>query len=119
MVGAWGECFVGDRPRWRFGLVGVVESIQMPVAGIKPSQRVRVIQTIRMREGDWHSGVEGEVVSVASKPTGSWFAHGKDDKLWLTRLRIRKDDGELVDLVLDRDSVVTVLDDTSTTEDGE
>lgn len=88
----------------------------MPAPSMKPSQRVRVLQTIRMREGDWQTGVEGEIVSVESKPTGSWFAHGKDDKLWLTRLRIRKDDGELVDLILDRDSVVTVLDDDSGSE---
>ena len=83
----------------------------MPVASIKPSQRVRVLQTIHTREGDWRHSGEGEVLSVESKPTGSWFAHGKGDKLWLTRLRIRKEDGELVDLVLYRDSVVTVLDD--------
>lgn len=88
----------------------------MPALSMKPSQRVRVLQTIRMREGDWQTGVEGEIVSVESKPTGSWFAHGKDDKLWLTRLRIRKDDGELVDLILDRDSVVTVLDGDSGSE---
>lgn len=88
----------------------------MPAPSMKPFQRVRVLQTIRMREGDWQTGVEGEIVSVESKPTGSWFAHGKDDKLWLTRLRIRKDDGELVDLILDRDSVVTVLDGDSGSE---
>lgn len=91
----------------------------MPAASMKPSQRVRVQQTVHTREGDWQTGVEGEIVSVGSKPTGSWFVHGKGDKLWLTRLRIRKEDGELVDLVLDRDSVVTVLDDDSTTEVGD
>lgn len=85
----------------------------MSPENIKPSQRVRVLQTVHAREGDWHTGVEGEVVAVASKPTGSWFAHGKNEKLWLTRLRIRKDDGELVELVLDRDSVVTTVGETS------
>jgi len=91
----------------------------MSIESIRPSQRVRVLQTVHAREGDWHAGVEGEVVSVESKPTGSWFAHGKNDKLWLTRLRIRKDDGELVDLVLDRDSVVTTLGENSAAGSGE
>lgn len=86
---------------------------------LRPSQRVRVLQTVHTREGDWQTGIEGVIVSVASKPTGSWFAHGKNDKLWLTRLRIRQDDGELVDFVLDRDSVVTILDDESAAAGGE
>ncbi len=91
----------------------------MPAASMKPSQRVRVVQTVHTREDDWHTSVEGEIVSVESKPTGSWFAHGKGDKLWLTRLLIRKRDGELVDLVLDRGSTVTVLDDNSSTAGDE
>ena len=78
---------------------------------LEPSQRVRILQTVHAREGDWQTEIEGKIVSIASKPTGSWFVHGKNDKLWLRRLTIRKDDGELADLVLDRDSVVTILDD--------
>jgi len=82
----------------------------MPDPRLKPSQKVRVVQSIDTREGVWRTEVEGKVISVACRPTGSWFAHGKDDKLWLPRLRIEKEDGELVDLVLDGESVVTILD---------
>ena len=81
----------------------------MPDPRLKPSQKVRVVQSIDTREGVWRTEVEGKVISVACRPTGSWFAHGKDDKLWLPRLRIEKEDGELVDLVLDGESVVTIL----------
>ncbi|MBK8270811.1 MAG: hypothetical protein IPK83_21890 [Planctomycetes bacterium] len=52
---------------------------------------------------------EGDIVSIQNKPTGSWHAHGKNDKLWLLRLRLKRDDGELVDFVIDRDSRVTLL----------
>jgi hypothetical protein len=38
--------------------------------------------------------------------TGSWFAHGKDDKVWLDRLELRRDDGELVTLNLDQWSMI-------------
>lgn len=85
----------------------------MDVAKLKPSQAVRVVQTIRTREGAWRTAVEGKIVSLASRPTGSWFAHGKHDKLWLPRLRLEKEDGELVDLVLDDESIVTILDGSS------
>ncbi|MBX3395112.1 MAG: hypothetical protein KF841_07055 [Phycisphaerae bacterium] len=46
---------------------------------------------------------------MQARPTGSWFAHGKGDKLWLTRLRLRRDDGELVDFNLDQDTRITLL----------
>jgi len=45
--------------------------------------------------------VVGAVVSWEDKPTGSWYAEGKDDKLWLRRLQLKKVDGEIVWLVID------------------
>jgi hypothetical protein len=41
--------------------------------------------------------------------TGSWFAHGKDDKVWLDRIELRKDDGEMVVCNLDQFSEVEVV----------
>lgn len=73
----------------------------------KVDQDVRIEQVIHTREGDWKTVVEGKVVTVMAKPTGSWFAHGKDDKLWLYRLRIRKEDGELVEINVDRDTRIS------------
>jgi hypothetical protein len=76
---------------------------------LKPSQRVRVIQTIHTRDGPWQAQVEGRIASCGWQPTGSWFAHGKNDRLWLCRLRLEKDDGEFVDIVIDGETVVTPL----------
>src|SRR5687768_10376278 len=74
-----------------------------------PGARVRVTQQIAARHYSWGSAVEGVVVDYSQKETGSWFAHSKDDKLWLDRLVIRKDDGELTTLNLDDYSNVQVL----------
>ena len=38
--------------------------------------------------------------------TGSWFAHAKDDQLWLDRLELRLDDGEITILNLDQYTVI-------------
>lgn len=76
---------------------------------LSPSQRIRVVQTISTRSPGWATGIEGTVVEMSAQPTGSWFAHGKNDRLWLQRLRLAKDDGEIVDLVLDDTSVVTII----------
>jgi hypothetical protein len=66
-----------------------------------PGARVRVTQQIAARHYTWTTEVRGTIVEYSQRETGSWFAHGKDDKLWLDRLLIRKDDGELTTLILD------------------
>ena len=66
-----------------------------------PGTRVRVTQQIAARDRTWTSEVRGTVVSYDQQPTGSWYAHSKGDKLWLDRLTLRKEDGELITLVLD------------------
>jgi hypothetical protein len=71
--------------------------------------RAKVMQTIRWRDRLWQREVVGTVVSCSRQPTGSWFVHGENGRLWLHRLQLRKDDGEVTDLVLDPNSTVIVL----------
>lgn len=78
---------------------------------IKAGQRIRVHQQIDRREGNWETTVEGTVLEVLSKKTGSWHAHGKDDKLWLNRIKLQKADGEISYLVIDQYTRVEVLSD--------
>lgn len=77
-------------------------------------QRVRITQQVprldRPNGGTMvTTPVEGVVVSYRQAKSGSWYAHSKDHKLWLDRLEIRKDDGELLVCNLDQYSVVEVL----------
>src|SRR5438046_3031433 len=83
-----------------------------------PGARVKVIQQIAAREYTWTTEVRGTVVEFGQKETGSWFAHSRDDRLWLDRLLIRKDDGELTALILDEYSVVEIEDSPHTSGDG-
>lgn len=76
---------------------------------LQPGQRIRLTQVVDTREGPWQTSVEGVVKEVRARPTGSWFAHGKHDKLWLTRILLQKDDGELAELVLEPDSRIELL----------
>lgn len=82
----------------------------MSPTSLLPDKKVRVIQKIRTREGVWQTEVEGRIVSFKPQPTGSWFAHGKNDKYWLPRLRLKRTDGEIVDLILDEESQIIPLD---------
>ena len=72
---------------------------------------VEVLQQIPQRDDVWSTHAKGTVVKIEQDKTGSWFAHAKDDKLWLDRLTLKTEDGEFVDLVLDQYSHVTVLQD--------
>ena len=79
------------------------------VPRLAPGRRVRVTQMIAGRNLRWETRAEGEVISLEPEPTGSWYAHGKNDKLWLLRLRLRKEDGEVTALALDHNTRVEVL----------
>jgi hypothetical protein len=78
---------------------------------LRPGMRVKVTQQIPARHYALTSEVTGTVVDYDQKQTGSWFAHSKNDKLWLDRLVIRKDDGELTTLNLDEFTHIEILGD--------
>lgn len=78
---------------------GSTSGVDLP---IREGQRIRVFQEIERREGNWRNEVVGRVLSVRPEKTGSWFAHGKDDKLWLLRVRLQKDNGEQTTVNVDQ-----------------
>lgn len=73
-----------------------------------PGARVKVTQQIAARHYALPAVVRGTVIRYGQKETGSWFAHSKDDRLWLDRLVLRKDDGEITTLNLDDYSHVEI-----------
>lgn len=82
---------------------------------LKPGQKVRIHQEIDRREGAWSNDVIGTVIDVTPQKTGSWFAHGKDRKLWLNRVKLRKADGEITTLIVDQFTRYEVLADAAAT----
>ena len=78
-------------------------------ASLTPGTRVRITQQIAARHYAFLAPVEGTVVEAKARPTGSWYAHGVSDKLWLERIVLRKDDGEVSTLNLDEHSKIEVL----------
>ena len=75
-----------------------------------PGARVTVLQQFAHRDPAkaWTNRVTGTVLEYVQKPTGSWYAHSRNDKLWLDRLKLRRDDGELMTLNLDEYSHIEV-----------
>ena len=77
---------------------------------ITPGMKVKVTQQIAARHYAWTTEVIGTVLEYSQKETGSWYAHAKDDRLWLDRLKLQKEDGELMTLNLDEYTHIEVLD---------
>ena len=87
--------------------------MSMQQTDYRPGQRVRITQQVlrldRPGGGTMATSVEGVILRAYQAKTGSWFAHSKDKKLWLDRIEIRKDDGELVVVNLDQNSNIEML----------
>ncbi|MEL7087097.1 MAG: hypothetical protein AAGL98_01430 [Planctomycetota bacterium] len=78
-----------------------------PAEDFAPGTRVTVTQQVQHK--GWTTQITGVIESAEQRKTGSWFAHAKDDKLWLDRLVLKKDDGEIVVCNLDRYSRVELV----------
>lgn len=76
---------------------------------LKPGTRVRIIRQMPHQDRIWTPTVEGTLVSYRQEPTGAWFAHSKNHKLWLDRVMIRMDNGELTDCALDSYTRIELL----------
>lgn len=76
---------------------------------ITPGMKVKVTQQIAARNYTWTTEVHGTVLEYAQKETGSWYAHAKDERLWLDRLKLQKEDGELMTLNLDEYTHIEVI----------
>lgn len=74
-----------------------------------PGTPVCVRQTVQRRDAEVECETVGVVEEWVDRATGSWFAGGKNDKLWLHRLRLRKLDGEQTLLVVDEHTAIARL----------
>ncbi|MDG2020979.1 MAG: hypothetical protein P8J59_03415 [Phycisphaerales bacterium] len=77
--------------------------------------RVRVTQQVPQTSGVWSTTCEGLVIRYRQSQTGSWYAHAKNDRLWLDRLEIRLDSGEITTLNLDHYTLIEDLSDPTRT----
>jgi hypothetical protein len=88
---------------------GQLQDLGVLRSRLRPGARVRVVQQIAARHYAWGTAHVGTVLRFEQKQTGSWFAHARGDKLWLDRLAIRKDDGEVFTFNLDEYTRLDIL----------
>ena len=85
---------------------------------LTPGTRVRITKQVARTGSAPSTTVEGTVVAYEQRKTGSWFAHSKDDRLWLDRLEIAKDDGEVYVCNVDNQTRIELIGAISPTDAG-
>ena len=81
-----------------------IEQSQFPIG-----TPVCVKQQVDLRDNSYQAEVVGVVESWEEQATGAWYAHAPDGKLQLTRLRLKKADGEEVLLIIDDSTQIAKL----------
>jgi len=80
------------------------------LANLKPGQRIRVTQTVRMNcRREWKTAVEGTFRGVNYLATGIATQRVPDDDVVLVSVHFTKDNGELSSVTLDDHSEIEVL----------
>ena len=70
---------------------------------------VLVVQRIPQTDPSLEARTAGVIDSCEEEPTGAWYAHGRNGKLWISRLHLRKADRELTTLTIDEQTQIYPL----------
>ncbi|MDO8632581.1 MAG: hypothetical protein Q7R41_19030 [Phycisphaerales bacterium] len=81
----------------------------VPEVTFPPGTPVCVTEVTWRRDRSVEVRTVGVVDAWEELPTGSWHAHGRKDRLWLRRLKLRKLDGEVTLLVVDDGTSIAKL----------
>jgi len=86
-----------------------IKSASMSESSFPPGTLVGVTEVTTRRDKSIEVQTVGVVESWEELPTGSWYAHGRNDRLWLRRLKLRKLDGEITLLIIDDGTSIAKL----------
>ena len=71
-----------------------------------PGTRLRITQHVRVGHRRWLTTVEGTVVEEGKRPVGGIEMGGKASYCMQDTLRLRRDDGEIVEVAIDEQTEV-------------
>jgi hypothetical protein len=74
-----------------------------------PGTRLRVTQYVRVGHRRWLTAVEGQVEGEGRRPVGGIEMGGKASYCQQGTLRLRRDDGEIIEVALDEETKVETL----------
>jgi hypothetical protein len=81
-------------------------ALQSRLAGLKPGQRIRIVQTIRVGSRSWKATVEGVFRHIDYLATGLSTQRVHVDDIVVPCVHFTKDNGELSSISLDEHSML-------------
>lgn len=76
---------------------------------LKPGQRIRVTQTVRVGRRQWQAAVEGMFREVRPLVTGLSYHRRVEDDIVIPTVHFTKDNGELSSIALDEHTRIEIL----------
>ena len=76
---------------------------------LKPGQRVRITQTVRVGRAQWQAVVTGKYRQVNYLATGLATGRVPEDEVVVVAVHFTKDNGELSSVTLDENSRIEIL----------
>jgi hypothetical protein len=77
--------------------------------GLKPGQRIRITQAVRVGQKHWTTTVTGVFRDLQYLATGLTTERGEDDDVVIVTVHFTKDNGELSSIALDEHTRVEVV----------
>lgn len=84
-------------------------SLRQLLAGLKPGQRIRITQSVRVGDREWTTTVEGVFRQLNYLATGLSTERVPEDDIVMPLVHFTKDNGELSSITLDENSKVSVI----------
>jgi hypothetical protein len=84
-------------------------SLRQLLAGLKPGQRIRITQSVRVGDREWTTTVEGVFRNLNYLATGLSTERLPEDDIVMPLVHFTKDNGELSSIALDENSKLSVI----------
>jgi hypothetical protein len=85
------------------------DRLKNQLTGLKPGQRIRITQTVRVGERIWTSTVEGIYRDINYLVTGLSTCRVPEDDVVIPAVHFTKDNGELSSITLDEKSQIEAI----------
>jgi len=76
---------------------------------LKPGDRVRVTQTVRVGSRKWETSFTGTVLETRRAQTGLHFDRAADDRVFVDTILLNRGDGERTTVTLDEHTQIAVV----------
>ena len=84
-------------------------AMQQTLAGLKPGQRIRIIQSVRVGDREWTTTVEGVFRNINYLATGLSTDRLPQDDIVMPTVHFAKDNGELSSIALDENTKLSTI----------